>query len=490
MYVQSDGSNKEADVIVVGTGPGGLGAVGAAVEAGSEVIVVEANNRTGGNGTWSTGWIAFVDSAMQREKGLQDNEEIFLKDCRKLVKEHSHLYGIIWDDTLAQVFAKNSSKMYDILIAKGMRFTHLIPRPLQASVDRLHAIESTEMFSEAFESDFVGPRTLTYLNSRATGLIVEDGSVKGVHVQPTDGRPRFQARARKGVILATGGYQANPALRARHQLAESANALYPGLPTCVGDGHILGQAIGGDLINMGVIPPVIQVASALVQESIAVNAAGERFHDEAGPYYERVVALRKQPQLAAHYIFDADTFRSKRMYVNYFPQTPISADSLADLATKIGVPGHVLESSVRQWNDFMASGSPKDPLTGRVAFSEHRSQICKAPFYAAKMIAGISLTCGGFVTTTSMQVVDVFGNPIPGLFAVGDCAGGFTPSADMGGTHLGGGLVLGWEAGKAVSTGELAQPHTGSSFGVAIPSKIESEPRYRNPIIDVTASKL
>lgn len=103
------------------------------------------------------------------------------------------------------------------------------------------------------------------------------------------------------------------------------------------------------------------------------------------------------------------------------------------------------------------------------------------------MIAGVSLTCGGFLVTKSMQVVDVWGDPIPGLFAAGDCAGGFTPTAEMGGTHLGGGFVFGWIAGEAAATGRLAAPHTTATFG-------QHQPKDQNvdlsmPIINVAASE-
>lgn len=71
MYCQSDGKDLETDVVVIGTGPGGLSAVGSAVKAGAEVVAIEAHEQIGGNGVLSTGWVAFVDSKLQRDQGIQ-----------------------------------------------------------------------------------------------------------------------------------------------------------------------------------------------------------------------------------------------------------------------------------------------------------------------------------------------------------------------------------------------------------------------------------
>jgi len=482
MYKEPNGQDQEADVVVVGTGPGGLAAVGSAVAAGAEVVSIEAHDRLGGNGLLSTGWVAFVDCALQREQGIEDSVELFLEDCEKLVKESGEVWGLAWDKDLTRLFAQESSKMYDILTERGVKFPRLIKRPLQTSVDRLAAVEDTNMFAAAFEPDFAGPHVSTYLRCSVDRLIVVDGAVKGVRVQPRDGSRPFTVRARKGVVLAAGGFQANPKLRRHFQSDIGPMGVYPGLDTCRGDMHLLGQAIGGDLVNMTMIPPLVAVPSHLTEEAIAVNAKGKRFHDEAGPYGARVAALKKQDQRRGHYIYDANTFSRKRQYVDMVPPPRVKANTLRELAAKIKVPGEALEQSVREWNEFLATGETKDPATGRVQFEPSRRPISEAPFYSNPMVVGVSLSVGGFVTTASMQVVDVFGNPIPGLFAVGDCAGGLTPTAEMGGTHLGGGFVLGWVAGQAIVTGKLAAPHKKGTFGQHVSKSNQSD--IRMPVIN------
>jgi succinate dehydrogenase/fumarate reductase flavoprotein subunit len=140
MYAESNGTDQWADMVVLGTGPGGMAAVGAAIATDPKIkiIAVEACDRIGGNAIWSTGWVAFVDSEIQRKNGIKDTEKLFVEDCRKLVHEAESRYaGTIWDLILTRRFARESSRVYDILVKRGVNFTRLIKRPLQASVDRL-----------------------------------------------------------------------------------------------------------------------------------------------------------------------------------------------------------------------------------------------------------------------------------------------------------------------------------------------------------------
>ena len=468
MYLEPSESDVTTDLVVIGTGPGGLAAVGSAVESGAQVVVLEAHDQIGGNGVLSTGWVAFVDSGLQRSSGIQDSVERFMSDNETLLQTTAPLYGTIWDRELTRLYAQKSSHMYNILTSRSVKFPRLIKRPLQTSVDRLAAVEDTKMFPAAFEKEFTGPNVKTFLKCSGHRLLVDSsGRVTGVVVQPRDPQlEQFKVHATRGVILATGGYGANLSLRRHYQHDPKDGRLYSGLGTCRGDGQLMGQAVGGELINMTMIPPIVAIPSHVTEEAIAVNREGARFHDEAGPYYNRVHALEEQGEKTGYYIFDAHTFNSKRKYIDPMPGPLTSAPSITELAQKLGLPAQAVAATVEAWNSFMTSGSPQDPLTGRVQFHPDRRPINVGPFYSKPMMVGVSLTCGGFATTLSMQVVDVWGKTIPGLFAVGDCAGGMTPTAEMGGTHLGGAFVTGWTAGEVAASGKgMKQPHTKPVFG-------------------------
>ena len=488
MYLDPSTTDLETDIVVIGTGPGGLSAVGSAASHGAQVVAIESHDNIGGNGLLSTGWVAFVDSPLQRSLGIKDSVDLFMNDCKNLISQTQNLFGITWDEALTRFYAEKSSGMYDELTSRGVKFSRLIKRPLQTSVDRLAAVEHTDMFPAAFEGDFAGPNVKTFLRCSAQRFLQDSaGRVIGVVVQPRDGQAAFSVHAHKGVIVAAGGYGANLSLRRHFQPDPSAPTIYSGLQTCRGDGQLMGQAVGGDLINMAMIPPIVAVPSHLTEEAIAVNLDGNRFHDEAGPYYDRVFALRKQSKRTGHFIFDSKTFTTKKRYIDPMPGALTQAPTIAAIAQKLGLPAAAAEASVRSWNDFLASGASSDPATGRVQFEPSRRPISQGPFYSKPMVEGVSLTCGGFVTTLSMQVVDIWGQPIPGLFAAGDCAGGLTPTAEMGGTHLGGGFVLGWEAARAAVTGDLKAPHTLGIFGqnVEKPKGVDMS----MPIISVDAQQ-
>lgn len=468
MYLEPSKTDISTDVVVLGTGPAGLAAVAAAVKTGANVVVIEAHNEIGGNGLLSTGWVAFVDSDLQRSQGIEDSVDRFMNDNARLLDITAPLYGTTWDQDLTRLYAEKSGEMYNTLISRGVKFSRLIKRPLQTSVDRLAAVDDTKMFPAAFQKEFTGSQVQAFLNCAGERLLSDStGRITGVTVRPVDQKAApFKVHAKGGVVLATGGYGANLALRRHYQHDSRDGRLYSGLGTCRGDGQLMGQAVGGELINMTMIPPIVAIPSHVTEEAIAINLDGGRFHDEAGPYYDRVYALEAQKQKTAHYIFDAETFNSKRKYVDPMPGELTSAATIQELAAKVGLPPEATEKSVGEWNDFLASKAAKDPLTGRVQIHPSRRPIATGPFYSKPMVVGVSLTCGGFATTLSMQVIDVWGKPINGLFAAGDCAGGMTPTAEMGGTHLGGGFVTGWIAGEGAATGkDLKQPHTQKVFG-------------------------
>ena len=413
---------------------------------GASVLLLEADTLLGGNAARSTGYLAFQGFEMQHREGLDDSAEIFFKDMLDEIKRQEEAYGIEFDAELAKVFAKESASTYDWLVELGFEFNRFLPRPLQHSVNRMVDVTDTSMFTKVFsdvlEKNDVDVRTST----RARRLLLEDNQIVGVQ---TD---KESFRANMGVVLAAGGYQANSSLRKKYQPEHMATTPYLGTHHDVGDGHIMGQEVGGELINMTMIPPLIMVGSALVEDSIAVNTLGRRFHDEAGPYDYRVQELNKQPNKTAYYIYDNQTYLKKRQLINEMPQTPSSADSLMELAQTIGSDHKALEEAVTRWNDFLTSSEKKDPDFGRVILPAERRAILEPPYFASKMITGINFPAGGFRVNADLQVLNVYGEPIPKLFAVGDCSGGLGPVIGMGGMRITPALTLGRVVGRKIAT--------------------------------------
>jgi succinate dehydrogenase/fumarate reductase flavoprotein subunit len=463
----------EADVVVLGTGPAGMAAVSAAAAHGAEVVAVEAMEHVGGNAVWSTGYLAFVDSDMQREQGIVDDVELFVNDSRAMVDAARDQFGVEWDEALVRLFARESAQTYRFLTERGVRFSRFIPRPRQHTVDRMAAVEDSWMLGRAFLPDFERPTVSTLFRTVADRLVVEDGRVGGVLAHGVDGE-RVALTARRGVVLATGGYQSNPRLRLRYQPEFVARAPYLGIDTCRGDGHLMGQAVGGDLVNMTFVPPLVIVSSSVVEDAIAVNRAGARFHDEAGPYEERVEQLHAQPGRRAWYVVDDVVAREKSGLIGQMPEPAVQADTLDELAAAIGVPPAALRETVDRWNAFLATASVIDPDHGRVVLPPGRRRCAAPPFTAVPMVEGINFCCGGFRVTTDMQVVDVFGAAIPGLFAAGDCVGGLNPASDLGGIHICGGMTLGRVAGAAAANGVEDPGDHGSVLHAGMPSMLDT----------------
>ena len=438
--------SNEADLVVVGAGPGGMAVALEAANYGASVILLEADTQIGGNAARSTGYLAFQNFDMQSDEGVSDNSEIFVQDMFAEIARQNEKYGITFDEDLAWLFSEESSDTYTWLCDLGFEFNRFLPRPKQHSVNRMIDVKDTTMFTSLFEKALEDAGVKVITETRVRRLLSLNESVVGVATDTAS------YKAKLAVVLATGGYQANPQIRIKYQPETMASTPYLGTEHDVGDGHLMGQEVGGDLINMTMIPPLIMVGSALVEESIAVNLEGKRFHDEAGPYDYRVNQLSVQSDRLAWYIFDDRTFRSKKQLVDEMPEDPISDLTLEGLANKLGCDPRSLNQCVAEWNDLVASTETKDPAFGRVIFPDPRIGIIEGPFYASRMIVGINFPAGGFRVSNDMQVLNVYGEPIPNLFAVGDCAGGLGPVIGMGGMRITPALSLGRIAGRRIAT--------------------------------------
>ena len=185
--------------------------------------------------------------------------------------------------------------------------------------------------------------------------------------------------------------------------------------------------------------------------AFAVNRQGRRFHDEAGPYDDRVDALEVQPGQQAWYVFDNRIAEAKAQLVAEMPEPAVSGTDPAGLAAAIGCDANGLAETLSRWNQTVKSGTDRDPEFGRVIFGQPRTGIVEPPLWAAPMVVAINFPAGGFRVNADMQVLDVFGDPIAGLFAVGDCVGGVSPAIGLGGVKITAALTLGRIAGRVLA---------------------------------------
>jgi succinate dehydrogenase/fumarate reductase flavoprotein subunit len=467
---------KAYDVIVVGGGPGGLAAACSAAKAGALVAIMEVQDHLGGNAILSTGHLVLIDTPVQRRNGITDSVELFMHDAGRQFAREKAKGGLIWDRELTLRFAKESRATYDEITELGIEIARIDSKPSQHTADRLHTLKDPTAVGRAYGERLKELGVDIFLRAEVDDLITSDRRVSGLtasQIMPDGSVKQFALAASQGVILATGGYQGNFELRRRHQPEEAINEHIVGVNTCRGAGHVLGASVGGDLINMGYMQPMVLVPTRLVQDAVAVNRAGARFHDETGPYAGRVESLAQQPEQTAYYIVDGETLERSADFVSRMPEKAIIRDTLAELGAAIGCEVDHLQASIRDWNAFLAGADPKDPATGRVLLPVGRRRITKPPFAALRMVRGTSITWGGLVTTLDMQVVTVQGRVVPGLFAVGDTVGGLNVLAGMGGLHISPAITLGRVAGNAAAKGSKAKPHIAapSQSGTFAPTK-------------------
>ena len=467
---------EAADVVVVGGGPGGCAAALEAARAGASVVLLEALDSVGGNAARSTGYMAFADFEAQRAAGIIDSPEDYLRDMVAEAELQQERYGVLFDTALAGRYAEQSADAYRFLVDLGFRFGRFVPRPRQHTIDRMMDVVDVSSFGTLFAAALADAGVEVRYGVRARRLHTDSGRVTGVVWEPASGEgdgadpcPGL-LEADRGVILAAGGYQANHALRSRYQPGYLATAPYLGVDTDRGDGHLMGQAIGGDLINMTMIPPLVMVASALVEDSIAVDSTGRRFGDEAGPYDERVAALEGVSERRAFYVFDDRVHRLRRDLIEQMPQPAIGAPTIAELAGLIDCPPDALTTTLDEWNATVASGTERDPAFGRVVFGKSRLPIAQPPFWASPMVIGVNFPAGGFRVSLDCEVFDTFGDVIAGLFAVGDCVGGIAPAIGLGGVKISSAVTLGRIAGRVAGAGDGRCP---TAAGPAVQAPVD-----------------
>jgi len=434
--------------VVVGAGPGGLAAALEAASAGASVLLLEARDEIGGNGPLSTGYLAMVDIQAQRDLGIEDSLDQWLEDAMLEVERARADFGIYFDEPLWLQLGANTRRVNDMLGRLGFRLDRLIPRPLQHTVPRMWAVADTSAFERGFRVALRELGVKTLLRTRARRLTVAGGRIVGVEAETAGNLMTIEAR--QGVVLASGGFQANHEYRERYQPRHMAVTPYHGVDTCRGDAQVMASAIGADLINMTAIPPLVMISSGLAEVCIAVNRDGKRFHDECGPYTDRVQSMLAQPERLAYYICDGPAAKTKERFVAHMEDVR-TAPNVEGMASLIGCDSANLRATIDRWNAFLEAGSDRDPETGRVVLPEGRLGILEPPFHVMKMIVGANFTCGGLRTGLDMGVLDVYGRPISGLFAAGDCVGSVNAAAGLGGIHIMGALSLGMIAGRSAA---------------------------------------
>jgi 3-oxosteroid 1-dehydrogenase len=312
-------------------------------------------------------------------------------------------------------------------------------------------------------------------------LLVDDGRVAGVVVET--GGERREIRAARGVILGSGGFEHSQELREKFLPQPTSTAWSTGAASNTGGGLLAGTAAGAatDLLDDAWWGPTIPLpgrawfclAERNLPGSIIVNSAGVRYMNEALPYVEATHEIYKGQatgvdHVPSYMVFD-QTYRNRYLFAGVAGRQPfpgrwykegvvVKADTLAELAAKVGLPEGSLDRTVERFNGFARSGVDEDFHRGESAYDKYYSDptvkpncslapIEKGPFYAVKIVPGDLGTKGGLVTDERARVLREDGSVIAGLYAAGNVS-----SAVMGNTYPGPGGTI----GPAIVFGYLA----------------------------------
>ena len=535
--------DSETDILVIGAGAAGLAAALAAHESGASVRLIEKQDRLGGTAAISGGVVWLPDHEQMAAQGKADSAADAKAYFRSL--DHGEM-----DEAVLGAFVTEARPMLSFLTAIGAIKLTMMPdypdyygeRP-GAKADGGRSLDN-ELFDFKTLGEWKdrvfqhGPAPRMMLRETPLGgssgmvepaelqkrakqdlrgwgqalvgrllracldrgiepllgcggyrLCVEQGRVTGAIVE-RDGRQERMA-ARRGVILATGGFEWNDALK--HAFLRGPLDAPASPPTNRGDGLKMAMAAGASLGNMTsawwvptlAIPesewqsvetrnmPVL--IERTLPHGIMVNREGRRFCNEAANYSALAGAFHlfdpatyAYPNLPAYLVFDSH-YRERYPLASFMPGTALPdwvarADTLEELAAKTGIDADNLPATVERFNQLAERLDDEDFGRGKADYDRFygdRSRdgsaatlgaLTRAPFYAVEINMGALGTNGGPKTNAQAQIVDVDGQPIAGLFGAGNVISAPTGSvyAGAGGT-LGPALTFGYIAGRAAA---------------------------------------
>ena len=495
---------EEHDVLVAGSGGGGVAGAYTAAREGLDVLLVEATDKFGGTTAYSGGGgVWFPCNPVLVRAGTDDTIEDAL----------TYYHAVVGDRTpreLQETFVRGGAPLIEYLEQDpDLKFVplpwpdyygkapkarldgqrHIAAKPLKVAAapelrDAIRGPLDTDRLGVETPPDYyIGGRALIARFLKAIGqypaaalqrdtalveLVLSDGPEKRVlgAIVESAGERRV-IRTRLGVLLAAGGFESNEELRREYGVPGEARDTM-GSSGSRGLALQAGIAAGGDIDLMdqawwspGMTHPDGRSAFALwFTGGIFVNQNGDRFVNESRAYDRagrEIIAQLREGSITLPYWMIYDDKEGEVPPVKAANVTIVdtekyvaaglwhTADTLEELADKIGVPAGPLTATVARFNEFCATGVDEDFRRGDEAFDRAFSggasplvPIDQPPFHAAAFGISDLGTKGGLRTDTAARVLDVSGQPIPGLYAAGN-----TMAAPSGTAYPGGGNPIG-----------------------------------------------
>jgi fumarate reductase flavoprotein subunit len=466
----------ETDVAVIGSGVSGLSAALTAAEGGAQVIVFEKQRSLGGTSNFFEGIFA-AESDMQRERYIAYSRDQAFKN----IMEYSHWRA---NARLIRAFVNESASTITWLQKQGVEFTDAMNNMPEAP-RTYHVVKGTgEAVVKALATKARERGVDLRLAAPVTRILREGGRITGIIAE--EGGEDIQVAA-PAVVIASGGYANNKEWIKKYTGFDlGVNMMPVGNVDKMGDGIRMAWDLGAaeegmgvlELFRIGPMGPEYtmkgQIELASSQPDLWVDQRGERFCDEGVAFYDTSIGNinARFKEGYTYSIFDdsikkrlIDEGIDRNIAIGNLPGTrPVNidkelkaalelggsdvfaADSIEELAEKIGVSPAVLKATVDEYNGFCEKGH--DDI-----FAKDRKYLrpLKGPkFYAVKARTVFLGTLGGIKINHKTEVVDKQEKVIPGLYAVGFDAGGAY------GDSYGIQVATGMSAGFAINSGRIA----------------------------------
>ena len=432
------------DVIVIGSGMAGLTAALAAREAGAErILLVEKGPLAGGHTLYSAGSLSAVSPKRQKPLGIEDSVDMLVRECIETGGSGVSLPHV-------RYIAEHSEAALDWLEAKGVPFSGVIFQALGTHRRRSYGVTGTAsgrryviVLLEAVRRAGIDVR----FTLRATHLYRTESGTDGRASLEVEGPDGTQILSAGGIVIASGGFTANAAMRAASDpritpdMTTTANPEGLYWDGAQGDGVLMGREIGAVTSGMENVMLLLYAGA-----DIYVNREGERIVDETAGWSTVADAVMAAPGGDVWVITDSRSRKGATLGVKLASGVVHKSETIADMAEGMGIPPSTLERTIASYNRAVEAGF--DPATGKRVFAQ---KIEEPPFYWGRERLFVHMTLGGLLTTPDGQLVDEVRRRIPGFWAAGEVVGGIFGEERPGGMSLTSCVVLGRAAGEAAA---------------------------------------
>jgi tricarballylate dehydrogenase len=489
------------DVIVVGGGNAAFCAALAARERCERILVLERapEDEAGGNSRFTAGLMRVAYDGVEDLKRVMPDlseDEIARTDfgsysADQFLDDMARVTEYRCDPDLTEILVKQSLDTVAWMRSKGVRFTAAWGRQAFNIGGKfkfwggltVEAVGGGPGLVDALTAAANKNGIEVWYQARATALLADDDGVKGVRLRRAGKTMDVHA---KSVVLAGGGFQANPEWRARYLGPGWELAKVRGTRFNTGDVLKMALDIGAAPVGnwsgchavawernapeFGDLAVGDQFQKHSYPWGVYLNAQGRRFVDEGADFrnytyakYGRVIL--NQPGQFAWQVFDAKVKAQLRDEYKIRQVTKVTADTLEELVTKLDdVDPEAALAELKAYNaavrtDIAFNPNVKDGRSTKglaIPKSNWANTLDTPPFEAYAVTCGITFTFGGLRIDTEARVLSTDGEPIPGLYAAGELVGGIFYFNYPGGTGLTNGSVFGKIAGTGAASHSAA----------------------------------